>query len=82
MFSLSEKGCTIKGKNLLPAGANSFLLELIPFKKSLGLQDNKQESQKLSPLYIMVENLRSVFSDLEYKVQTVCIFRIVYVLCR
>ena len=26
-FSPSEKGSTLKGKNLLPMGANSFLLE-------------------------------------------------------
>ena len=27
LCSLSEKGSTLKGKNLLPTGANSFLLE-------------------------------------------------------
>ena len=32
----SEKGSTLKGKNLLPLGANSFLLELNPFQKGLG----------------------------------------------
>ena len=29
----SEKGCTLKGKNLLPRGENSFLLEYTPFQK-------------------------------------------------
>ena len=34
LFSLpSEKGCTLKGKNLLPRGANSFLLEYTPLQK-------------------------------------------------
>ena len=34
LFQLpSEKGSTIKGKNLLPFGANSFLLELNSLKK-------------------------------------------------
>ena len=28
-----EKGCTLKGKNLLPWGANSFLLEWTPIQK-------------------------------------------------
>ena len=27
----SEKECTLKGKNLLPQGANSLLLEYTPF---------------------------------------------------
>ena len=31
----SEKGSTLKGKNLLPRGANSFLLEKIPFQKGV-----------------------------------------------
>ena len=29
----SEKGSTLKGKNLLPGGANSFLFRVDPFKK-------------------------------------------------
>ena len=29
----SEKGSTLNGKNFLPKGANSFLLELTPFQK-------------------------------------------------
>ena len=40
----SEKGSSLKGKNLLPLGANSFLLEQIPFEK--GVQERKQEVTK------------------------------------
>ena len=42
----SEKGSILKGKNLLPQGANSFLLELTPFQKGLGVQETKQELTK------------------------------------
>ena len=35
---LSQKGPTLKGKNLLPRGANSSLLEKIPFQKVIGVQ--------------------------------------------
>ena len=38
----SEKGSTLKGKNLLPLGANSFLLEYTPFQKGLSVQVSKQ----------------------------------------
>ena len=31
-MSRSEKGSTLEGKNLLPLGANSFLLEQMPFR--------------------------------------------------
>ena len=38
----SEKGSTLKGKNLLPLGANSLLLEEIPLQKEgLGVQRNE-----------------------------------------
>ena len=43
---LSEKGSTLNGKNLLPKGANSFLLVKTPFQKDLGLQKTKQEVTK------------------------------------
>ena len=39
----SEKVSTLKGKNLLPLGANSFLLEKTPFHKGLGVQESKKE---------------------------------------
>ena len=32
-------GKILKGKNSLPLGANSFLLELIPFQKGLDVQE-------------------------------------------
>ena len=38
----SEKGSTLRGKNLLPEGANSFVLEQIPFQKGIGVQESKQ----------------------------------------
>ena len=33
---LLNRGSTLKGKNLFPEGANSFLLEFVPFRKGLG----------------------------------------------
>ena len=33
-----EKESTLKEKNLLPLGANSFLLEWTPFQKGLGMR--------------------------------------------
>ena len=48
---LSEKGFTLKGKNLLPLGANSFLLKYTPFQKGLGAQESNQGVRKVvSPL--------------------------------
>ena len=34
-YPLSEKGFTLKGKNLLPRGAYSFLLEKTPFSEGV-----------------------------------------------
>ena len=42
VFLPSEKGSALKGKNLLPWGANSFLLENYPFQKSFGEQESEQ----------------------------------------
>ena len=42
----SEKGYTLKGKNLLPRGANSFLLEYIPFQKVTGVQKRAKKKKK------------------------------------
>ena len=39
----SEKGSTLKGKNFLPWGANSFLLEQTPSEEGLPLQESKQD---------------------------------------
>ena len=45
--SHSEKRSTLKGKNLLPLGANSFLLEHTSFQKRLVVQESKQEVSKV-----------------------------------
>ena len=42
----SEKGSTLKGKNLLPMGVNYFLLEWTPFQK--GYKNAKRKPQKLN----------------------------------
>ena len=41
-FSLFKRG-HLKEKNLLPRGANSFLLEKTPFQKGSGVREAKQE---------------------------------------
>ena len=52
-FIPSEKGSTLKGKNLLPLGANSFLLGQTPFQKSPGVKESKEEDIKFGfPLTI------------------------------
>ena len=48
-LSPSEKGSTLKEKNLLPLEANSFLLQLTTFQKELGVQVSKQEVAILLP---------------------------------
>ena len=47
ILALSEKGSTLKEKNLLPRGTNSFFLELIPFQKGLDVQESKQEVKQV-----------------------------------
>ena len=42
----SEKGSTLKGKNLLPMGVNYFLLEWTPFQKGFVVQKCKKEATK------------------------------------
>ena len=44
----SEKRYTLKGKNLLPLGANSFLSEQTPFQKVTDMQETNRSSQKVS----------------------------------
>ena len=41
--SFFEKGITLKGKNLLPLGTNSFLLKRTPYQNRKGVQKSKQE---------------------------------------
>ena len=38
-----EKGSTLKGKNVPPLGANSFLLEQTPFQKEFDVHESNQE---------------------------------------
>ena len=46
-LALSEKGSTLKEKNLLPLGANSLLLEKSPFQKSFGMKYHAYEVTKV-----------------------------------
>ena len=41
--AFSKKGSTLKGKNLLPLGVISLLLEKTPFQKGLDVQESKHE---------------------------------------
>ena len=43
----SENGSTLKGKNLLPKGANSYLLEQTLFLKGLDTRKSKQKVTKV-----------------------------------
>ena len=45
-LSKEIKGSTLKEKNLLPEGANSFHLEYTPFQKRIDAQESKQEVAK------------------------------------
>ena len=49
-FFPSEKVCTLKGQNLLPLRANSFLLELTLFHKDMAYRKAIRQSQNLSVL--------------------------------
>ena len=51
LFSIpSEKWSALKGKNLLPLEANSFLSEQTPFQKGIAVHENKQEVSKVVSL--------------------------------
>ena len=63
----SEKGSTLKEKNLIPQAANSFLLVHTHFSKRLGVRKVKQEVKKVVSLAKMAENLPSVCSPLNKK---------------
>ena len=45
----SEKGCTLKGKSLLPLGSKLFPFRVYHFQKGLGVQASKQKEES-SPL--------------------------------
>ena len=49
----SEKGSTLKGKNLLPMGANCFLLEQTLFQKQ-AKKANKNFDRLASPLKVYI----------------------------
>ena len=46
----SEKGSTLKGKNLLPLGVNSFLFRVDPLSEGDWCAKTQKKKQKLSPL--------------------------------
>ena len=48
----SVMGSILKGKNLLPLGANSFLLEKTPFQKALWCAGKQTESHRSCLPYI------------------------------
>ena len=56
----SKKGSTLKGKHLLPVGANAFLLVLIPFQKGVtpfqkGVQNNfERHLYESAPIHLKV----------------------------
>ena len=49
----TEKESVLKGKNLLPLGANSFLSEQINFQKGIHVEKSKQEVTKVVSLLKM-----------------------------
>ena len=55
----SEKTFTLKGKDFLPSGTNSFFLEYIPFWKRLDLQAGKQKVMKIVSLLYKAKYLPS-----------------------
>ena len=58
----SEKGSSLKGKNLPQMGADSFLLEKTPFSRDLACRKANRKSQKVVSLVKMVENISRVSS--------------------
>ena len=72
----SEKESTLKGKNLLPLGANSFLLELTHFQKELGIQYKQTEIYKRClPCIKMAEKSAKCIKLLKIKhgVEKICL---------
>ena len=57
-----EKGSTLKGKNLLPLGANAFLLKQISFQNGLGVRITKVAAFVINK----VEHLSSSSSSLQF----------------
>ena len=57
-----QKECTLKGKNLLPRGANSLLLEYTPFQRGGKQILTRLSSPKYIYIYICLCVLRNVKS--------------------
>ena len=62
LYFLSEKWSSLKEKNLLPRGANSFVSEKTTFQKEVSMQELKQEVTKVVSLENMAKKLPSVSS--------------------
>ena len=60
------KRSILKGENLLPSGANSFILELTDDQKEFGVQESKQEVIKVVTFVKIMENLPCVLSLLYF----------------
>ena len=54
------KGSSLKGNNLLPLGANHFLLKKTPLQSVIYVQERKQEVTTIVSILKMAENLPSV----------------------
>ena len=59
---------TLKGKNLLPVGANSYLLGKTSFWNVSVGQEDKQEAMQFIPIVKLAENLQNVSSRLKISV--------------
>ena len=59
-----EKESSLQGKNLLPLGANSYLVETTPFKIEIGMLERNRKSQISSLLQTRAETLSSLLSHL------------------
>ena len=53
----SEKRLTLKGKTLLPMGANSFISGSAPFQMGVGVQESKQEVTEVNQVYPFILTL-------------------------
>ena len=70
----SEKGSILKGKNLLPMGANNFLLEKIPCQKGPGVQESKMEVTKVVSLVINVRTSNKGIKSMYHAQWSRCLY--------
>ena len=62
IWSLSKTGATLKGKNLLPSGANSFLLELPPpLSEKGGIHFHVSYSSSISRTYLRTVSILHLY---------------------